>query len=128
MSQFNSTGSKAFITATADLARFQRVKLNASGHIELAGSDEAAIGFVDGFVGASVDVAVGDFVTVRLLTSAGTFKAIVNEAVAAGASLYGAASGKVTDTDPGSGTIRFLALEAGSADGSVIEVLPLVLN
>ena len=122
------TGSKAFTSNTAGLARFQRVKLNSSGQVERAGSDEYAIGFVDGFVGASADVAVGDAVTVRMLTSPGTFKAIVNEAVAAGASLFGAADGKVTDTDPGSGTARFLALEAGSGDGSVIEVLPLTLG
>ena len=128
MSQINTTGAKAFITAVAALTRYQRVALNGSGQLVVAGEDELSIGFVEGFVGAGADVAVGDSITVRLLTSAGTFKAIVNEAVAAGASLYGAADGEVQDTDPGSGTIRFLALEAGSADGSVIEILPLVLN
>ena len=33
------------------------------------------------------------------------------------------ASGKVTDTDPGAGTARYVALEAASADGDIIEVL-----
>ena len=128
MSQINTTGAKAFVTAVAGLTRYQRVDLNGSGQLVVAGEDAKCIGFVDGFVGAATDIAIGDIVTVRLLTSAGTFKAIVNEAVAAGASLYAGADGEVQDTDPGSGTIRFIALEAGSADGSVIEVLPLVLN
>ena len=89
--------------------------------------DETAIGFVDGSVGA-YPTTIGDTVTVRLLTSSGTFKAIASEAVAVSAILYGAASGKVTDTDGGSYTARFLALSAGSADGSIIEVLPLTLS
>ena len=127
MSQFNSTGSKAFSTGVAGLTRYQRVKLVA-GVLQIAGADETAIGFVWGFVGASADVAIGDVVTVRLLTSAGTSKAIASGAVVEGAVLYGDADGKVTSTDGGSYTARFIALDAGSADGSVIEVLPTTLS
>ncbi len=125
MSEYNATGSKSF-ECNAALSRFQRVKLVA-GKLEVAGADETAIGFVDGAVGA-YPTTIGDTVTVRLLTSSGTFKAIASEAVAVSAILYGAASGKVTDTDGGSYTARFLALSAGSADGSIIEVLPLTLS
>lgn len=126
MSQFNASGAKSFKTGVAALARYQRVKL-ASGVLQLAMEDEAAVGFVDGFVGASADVVIGDVVTVRLFTSAGTFKAIVNEAVSVSAILYGGDDGKLQSTDPGSGTARFMALEAGSGNNSVIEVLPLTL-
>ena len=115
MSQSNS-GYKAF-TSNATINRYERVKLVA-GVLEVAGSDEYAIGF------AEENVVSGDVCTVKLINVAGTFKAVASEAIAVGASLYGAASGKVTDTDPGAGTVRFLALEAASGDNSVIEVLP----
>lgn len=127
MSQFDNSGFKTFQTGVADLTLFQRVKLSA-GKLAIAGADEYAIGVVWGFVGASADVAINDHVTVRLLTAAGTMKAICGEAIAVGATLYGGADGKVVDTDGGSYTARFLALDAGSADGSIIEVLPLSLS
>ena len=128
MSQFNATGSKAFPAGATGLLRYQRVKLNTSGQVVAAGADEAAIGFVDGFVGAQADIAIGDSITVRLLTSTGTFKAIAATAITVGATLYGGADGKVTATDGGSYTGRFLALEAGSGDGSIVEVLPITLG
>ena len=115
MSQSNS-GLKAF-TSGATINRYQRVKLSA-GVLAVAGEDEYAIGF------AEENVVSGDQCTVKLINVSGTFKAISNEAVSVGATLYGAAAGKVQDTDPGSGTARFIALEAASGDNSVLEILP----
>jgi hypothetical protein len=43
--------------------------------------------------------------------------------MAAGASIYAGADGKVQDTDPGTGTIRGTALEATTADGDIIEAI-----
>lgn len=116
MSQFN-TGHKAFTVGTGGVTRYARVKID-SGTVVLAGADEYAIGF------AEETVAEGLPVTVKLINVAGTFKAIASEAVAVGATLYGGASGKVTDTDGGSYSARFYALEASTADGDIIEILP----
>lgn len=117
MSQENVSGIKSF-TATTALLAFRRVKLTAgSGSaVEYAGAGEAYIGIT------VADAAIGTAVGVALKTSARTFKAVAAEALAVGASLYGAANGKVQDTVAGS--IQATALEAATADGDVIEILP----
>jgi len=113
MSQINTTGLKSFTVGASALSRYERVKLVA-GLLVVAGDEDYAIGFCD------ENVEAGETVTVRLLTAAGTFKAIASEAITAGDDLYGAADGKVETTGT---TVRFVALDAASADGSVIEVL-----
>lgn len=117
MSQYNSTGLKAF-TATETIARFAAVKLVASSGttIAVAGSNEANIGFSEDAVSS------GEVVTVRLKTMGQTFKAIANGAFAEGAALYAMAAGKVDDIS--GGTQRYVALEAASANGDIVEVLP----
>lgn len=122
MSQANERGEKAF-TVNAAIPRNSLVKLSAASgtQVEVTGSDEKAIGVVKDDNGK----ALGDVVTVALLSSGRTFKMIAKEAHAAGASLFSAVAGKVQDTDPGAGTIRYTALEAATGDNSVIEVLPL---
>lgn len=119
MSQFNTSGVKSF-NADATITVHQRVKLTATG-VDVAGANEAAVGF------AQANASSGEQVAVRLINSQGTFKAVVSEAVAINATLYGAASGKVTDTDGGSYVARYKALEAASGDGAIIEVMPLSL-
>jgi hypothetical protein len=117
MSQYN-TGLKAFIASEA-ITRFYAVKLaSASGtEIAVAGSNEANIGFADD------TVASGEYVTVKLKSQGQTFKAMAGGGFAAGAALYNMASGKVDDTS--GGTQRYVALEAATADGDIIEVLPI---
>lgn len=114
MSQVNS-GLKAF-TSGATINRYERVKL-VSGVLQVAGSDEYAIGL------AEENVVSGDACTVKLISVAGTFKAVASEAIPAETDVFGAADGKITDTDPGSGVVRFMTLEAASGDNSVIEVV-----
>lgn len=118
MSQYNEGPTKTFTTNTT-IAKFARVSL-ASGSgsvIEVCGANTAAIGHTE------YAVVSGDNVTVRLLNCGGTFKAIASEAITEGATIYAAATGKVTDTDGGGYTARAIALEAADADGDVIEVL-----
>ncbi len=109
-------GTRTF-NAAGTIVRHDRVKLSGAD-VVVAGSDEAAIGF------AIDDATSGNSVGVKLHTRSRTFTAMANEAFAVGASLYGGASGKVQDTDPGVGTIRYTALDAASASGSLVEVLP----
>ena len=84
-----------------------------------ADADEAHIGITE------YAVASGESAAVKLKNCAGTFEieCLVGTAIAIGTALYGDANGMVTDTDPGAGTIRFTALEAG-VDNAHIECLP----
>ncbi|MCW8129617.1 MAG: DUF2190 family protein [Planctomycetota bacterium] len=109
------------LEAAEAIGQYLRVKLNSSGKAALAGAGEPAIGI------SQVAAAQGAQVSVRLLNGPGTFKMVANAAIAALAVVYGVASGKIDDTtgagNPGHGI--GLALEAATAQGDVIEVLPL---
>jgi hypothetical protein len=120
MSQFNTSGVKTF-KADAAITRHMRVKLTATG-VDVAGANEWAVGF------AEANAALGENVAVRLLASQGTFKAIAVGAITKLDVLYGGASGRVTKTDGGTYTARFIALEAASGAGSILEVLPTSLS
>jgi len=113
-------GSKIALTAAATLQQGLRVKLDSSGNIVAAGVDEFAIGTIE------KPAVNGDTVNV-ILPNAGIVEVVIDGAVAINAPLYGVAAGKVSDNDPGSATIRYRALEAGSADGQIISAIP-VLN
>jgi predicted RecA/RadA family phage recombinase len=112
MSQYNE-GIKAFTSGEA-LATRRRVKWSSST-VVYADADEACIGVTEHAC------ASGEIVSVRLVNHPGTVKLVAAEALSAGASLYAANDGKVQDTDPGSGTIRYIALEAATANNDVIE-------
>lgn len=116
MSQQNE-GLKTFLAAEA-LEAFRRVKLSSGSgdDVEYADAGEAAIGVTQ------EKVSSGDPVVVRLLTPGKTFKMVASEALDEGATVYAADDGKVSDTS--TGTACGTALEAATADGDVIEVLP----
>lgn len=118
MSQQTENGLKTF-TAGEALEAYRRVKLSAGSgsQVEYADVDEAAIGITQGKVESA------EMVTVALRTSGRTYKVTANEAIAAGASIYGGNDGKVQDTNPGTGTVRGIALEAATADGDIIEAI-----
>lgn len=99
------------------LSKWTRVKL-AAGLLVVAGAGEQGIGVVQD------NYAVGDLAAVRLNGSDGTFKVVASAAITANALVYGAASGKVSSTAVG--PVIGVALEAASADGNEIEVLPIV--
>jgi len=68
----------------------------------------------------------GDEVTVRLLNSDGTIEIVAAGAITSGADVYAAADGKVSALPAAAATYRRIgiALEAATADGDIIEVLP----
>lgn len=99
-------------TAAGAIATHLRVKT--SGALVVAGATDLELGTMD-----SECTAAGP-ATVRLRTAQGTSKMIANGAITANASVYAAASGKVS----GSGTqLIGTALEAATTDGDVIEVI-----
>jgi len=115
MSQYNE-GIKAFTSGEALAAR-RRVKWSSST-VVYADAGEACIGVTEHAC------ASGEIVSVRLRNHPGTFKIAASEALSAGASLYGANDGKVADT--ASGTAYYTALEAATANGDIIECMPIV--
>lgn len=116
MAATSTTGEqnvKTFLAA-GTIAAFSRVKLS-GGSVVVAGSNEGALGIT-----GALAVVSGEYVNVNLFWA--TKQVLAGETVALGAACYALASGKVGDTDPGSGTIRYYALQAATADGQVIEV------
>lgn len=98
------------------LARNRRVKIDTSGNAIYADAGEAFDG-----VTQKPAAAIGDHVPVKLKSAAGTFKVTADGAVTLGASLYGAADGKVSTTV--SGSAQFKANDAVAADGETLEGL-----
>lgn len=117
MAEINVTGLKAF-TAGEALEAYRRVKLNSSQEVVYADADDIGIGITED-AAASAGV-----VTVRLHNAPGTRKVVCAAAVDIGDILYGADDGKVNDIVT-VGPAMYEALAAGSADLSVIEVIPL---
>lgn len=104
-------------TFTAGAALVQnRLVILSSGVLQYADAYTTAIGTLEDTTFAS-----GEVVGVRLLPGEGTFKMMAAAAITSGAYVYQAASGKIDDV----GFIPVgIALEAASADGDLIEVLP----
>lgn len=112
-------GRRTFI-ANGALGAHVRVKVTAASattppQVEIAGAGEQHVGVTE-FAAAD-----GAEVSVRLRTQSGTVEVVASEALAVGASLYGAAAGKVADTS--SGTAIGIALQAATADGDQIEMV-----
>lgn len=116
MSQYVDGPTKSF-EADEAIALNLRAKFDADGKVTLAGATDQTAG-----TAVSPAFAAGDDVTLRLRTAQGTRKMVANGVVTRGATVYAAASGKIS----ASGSIvEGTALEAAAEDGDVIEVLPL---
>lgn len=105
--------------ANGALAARRHVKLTAGTvtsppQVEYAGAGEYGIGFTQY---AAVD---GEPVAVKLYNGAGTFEVTASKAIAEGATVYAAASGKISDAAVG--TAVGTAKEAGVAD-SIMEII-----
>ena len=110
-------GSPITYRATAAVSAYRRVTISADG-LEVSHTGDS-----DPCDGVTLDnAALGALVSVKLKTADGTFEIEAHEAIAAGATLYPAAVGRVGDTKE-SGGERWKALEAATAQGDVIQVL-----
>ena len=108
------------LQAASALAIYRRVKLDSSGYAAYADAGEPAIGITQAAAASGAQVAV------RLLNGAGTFKMTAGAAITALKPVYGLASGKIDDAVvAGLSHSLGIALEAATADGDVIEVLPI---
>ncbi|MBW3540755.1 MAG: DUF2190 family protein [Planctomycetes bacterium] len=119
MSQFVETPCRTF-EAGAAIGRYLRVKLS-SGKLAVAGATDADIGTIE-----RETFAAGDLVAVRLRLAQGTRKMVAAGAFDLHANLYGAASGRVDDVV--NENFQGIALEAATAAGDIVEVLPYTLG
>ena len=110
-----SASPKAFLTGEA-LADFRRVKFNSSSEVVYADAGEIGIG------ATLKDEADAAHAAIQLDNAGGTMKVTANGAIAAGARCFPGADGKVSATP--SGASVGIALEASTADGDIIEMLP----
>ena len=109
-----------FTTGAAVSAK-RLVKLSSSEVIHNTASD------TDNPIGTSdYAVADGDNVAVRLLSEAGSLEMTAAGAIAADADVYTAADGKIQELPASADEYKKIgiALEAATADGDIIEVLP----
>jgi len=115
------TAIKTFTAGAAFLAH-ALVKLSSGKVIEnTATATDDPIGVAE--YEAAAD---GDVVAVRLLNTEGTVEMVAAGAITSGVEVYAAADGKIQALPAGAGTYRKIgiALEAATADGEIIEVLP----
>src|SRR3990167_2976318 len=117
MSQFVETPTRTF-TAAAAIGQYLRVKDNGSAKLAVAGASDLALGQME--VPAT---AADQKVAVRLRTAQGSCKMVANGAISAYATCYAAASGKIAAT--GTVIVGTLLADAATADGDVVEGLPL---
>jgi len=116
-------GSVKTFPASEAIPQYARVKLASTGKVAVAGATEFSIGVAERPVIARAD---GTFPNcpVRLRTAEGTRKMIAAGTIVAGASVYGAALGKVDDTDNNNlEGVYFSGVNA--AAGDIIEVMNL---
>lgn len=113
--QYFEGNVKAFPNGGTAINRYLRVKLT-SGELALAGLADKDIGVTVARVEADAHGGV------LLRTAAGTTPMVAAAAISAGATVFTAANGKVSNTATGAFQVG-IALEAATADGDIIEVL-----
>lgn len=114
--QWTDAGVKTF-TAGEAIEQYRRVKLSGDFTVVkcVAGEDGIGVTFAA--------VASGALVGVIMLNKAGTCPMVASGAISQNAQVFPSADGKITATVTGRAT--GFALEAATADGDVIEILPL---
>lgn len=119
MSQCKDTNTVT-MTASAAISQFALVNLASTGKVAANGLAQRPVG-----IAMEAAFADGDEIPVKLLNGSGTFKGIAAEALAVGATLNTEAGGKLQDTAELTSLPVGIAMEAATADGDIIEWLPL---
>lgn len=118
MSQYDDSGVKTFV-ASAAIAKNARVTLASGNTVAEAGITAKDIG-----TALNEAFASGDRVAVKLRTAPGTHKMIAAAAVTLGATVFTAASGKVSVSASTAFQIgNVVGIDGTVADGDIIEVL-----
>ncbi len=114
-----SNNARTFVAGEA-LDAYLLVKVDAAGDVvkSTATASEPKVGFT------VAPVASGEAATISLTHGGGSSYAIASEALAIGDIVYGDAGGKLSASGS-SGDKIGITLTAATADGDVIEVLPL---
>ena len=115
MSQFNDTG---YGTVTLSATVAQHLRVTPAGAVGVLATPP--------FGTARVAGASGDVVGVVFANKPGTAKMVASKAISAGALVYSAAAGKISDAAATGSFIEGIAIEAATADNDVIEVLRVV--
>jgi hypothetical protein len=110
----------ATFTANGALTNKMRVKITAAStttppQVEVAGAGEQHIGITE------YAAATGTLVAVKLRTYPGVHEGVASEALAVGATLYGAATGRIKDTSDG--TAIGVAVEEATQAGDIIKFI-----
>ncbi len=119
MSQYVDTNERTF-TASAAIPLYSLVTFANTGKVASTGLAERPIG-----VAMRAAFADGDEIPVKLINGSGSFKGIAKEVSAIAAVLYTEAGGKLQDTAESTSLPVGIALEAATAEGDIIEWLPL---
>ena len=112
-------GYRTVLSNSTSILAWTRVKFS-SGYgdrVELAGAGEIGIGVVQPGPMLTQNVANSGPITIKLDGAEGTVKVTAADSFAAGATLYGAASGRVSDSS--SGSAIGIALESAGAAGDI---------
>ena len=120
--------SKSPITFIADVEIAQKLRLKLKTgttteppEVDIAGVGVSALGIgVNQYL-----VAAGKDCAVKQYGAGETIEMVAAGAFAVGATIYGAAAGKVDDVS--SGTAIGIAMEAATADGDIVEILPSIV-
>lgn len=110
--------------AAEALGAHLRVTVDANGKYALADAAAAGVGVTEYAVASGADAGI------MPLNAGGTVEIIAAGAIAVGAEVYAAAGGKVQALPAAPGTYQKVgvAMEAATADGDVIEVMPIELG
>jgi len=119
MSAVNESGYQAFV-AGENLAAHRRVKRGSANEVVYA---DAADG--DNWIGVTMHAKEANRqVTVRFRNTPGSFFFTADSAIADALQLKVADDGKVNNAAEGQATIPYMSNEAATADGDVIECVP----
>lgn len=113
-------------TANGALVEKRRVKITSGTtttppQVEYASATDKHVGVTE------YTVATGEIVAVKLNNVSGSFEMTAVDAISKGAICYAAASGKISASNAAPGTEMIGVMnEASTADGDIVEVIPLV--